>query len=100
MLSNLGNWGMAAEDGPWLVAVPCCWDQCFIPHGIGAGLTEEGVCCWLTHLKQALRGRTHLSTHLARNASRTSMLRLTSRLPDPALSMSRDRKSTRLNSSH
>jgi hypothetical protein len=57
MLSNLGNWGMAAEDGPWLVAVPYCWDQCFVPHGTGAGPTEEGVCCWLTRLKQALVGQ-------------------------------------------
>src|SRR5664279_852771 len=26
MLRNLGNWGMAAEDGPWLVARSTC--QC------------------------------------------------------------------------
>jgi hypothetical protein len=32
------------------VAVPYCWDQCFVPHGTGAGLTEEGLCCWLTRL--------------------------------------------------
>jgi hypothetical protein len=54
MLCNLGNRGMAAEDGPWLVAVPYRWDQCFIPHGTGArercmrperhnGATRNGV---------------------------------------------------------
>lgn len=26
------------------------WDQCFIPHGIGAGPTEEGVWRWRTRL--------------------------------------------------
>jgi uncharacterized membrane protein len=36
------------------VAVPYCWDQCFVPHGTGAGLTEEGVCCWLTRLERHL----------------------------------------------
>ena len=43
------------------VAVPYCWDQCFVPHGTGAGLTEEGVCCWLTRLERHLgvRGRRH-----------------------------------------
>jgi len=25
MLSNLENWGMAAEDGPWLVARSALW---------------------------------------------------------------------------
>ena len=26
--------------------------QCIIPHGTGAGPTEEGVCYWLTRLKR------------------------------------------------
>jgi hypothetical protein len=36
------------------VAVPCRCDQCLIPHGTGAGPTEEGVCCWLTRLNRHL----------------------------------------------
>ena len=36
--------------------VPRRWDQCIIPHDTGACPTEEGVCCWLTRLKQALSG--------------------------------------------
>jgi hypothetical protein len=37
------------------MSVPYRWDVCTIPLGTGAGLTEEGVCYWLTRLKQALR---------------------------------------------
>ena len=55
MLSNLGTEGMAAEDGPGPAAVPYRWDQCFLPHGTGAGPTEEGVCYWLTRLKRHKR---------------------------------------------
>src|ERR1035437_6052287 len=43
---------MPAEDGPGPAAVPYCWDQCILPHGAGAGPTEEGVSCWLTRLKR------------------------------------------------
>src|ERR1035441_3832733 len=39
---------MPAEDGPGPAAVPYRWDQCILPHGAGAGPTEEGVSYWLT----------------------------------------------------
>jgi hypothetical protein len=39
MLSNLGNWGMAAEDGPWLVARSTC--QCSSRVTI---CTMNGMC--------------------------------------------------------
>ncbi len=48
MLSNLGTEGMAAEDGPGPAAGPNRWDQWILPHGTGAGPTDEGVCYWLT----------------------------------------------------
>src|SRR5450759_4896634 len=48
---------MAAEDGPGPAAVPYCWDQCILPHGAGAGPTEEGVSYWLTRLKRHHGGR-------------------------------------------
>ncbi len=51
ILSNLGTEGMAGEDGPGPAAVPYRWDQCILPHGASAGLTEEGVCSWrLLHI--------------------------------------------------
>ena len=34
------------------VAVPYCWDRCFVSDRTGAGPAEEGVCCWLTRLKR------------------------------------------------
>ena len=58
MLSNLGTEGMAAEDAPGPAAVLYRWDQWILPHGTGAGSTEEGVCYWLTRLKRRHHGGT------------------------------------------